>query len=182
MPPKSASSLGGTFQFKDGREFPDLIQTLYDYSTFQAALRCNLNNEDGESIAFHGTKGTMIVSGNTVTFKPQDTQPHPESYSIYGWPNDLRKQYLAEWEVEHPRTAPLAATAQTQTEVYEAPAGYSDTADHIANFFNAIRTRKPPVENEDFGNTASIACHMANHSFFKKTVSVWDSAAKKIKS
>jgi predicted dehydrogenase len=179
--PQSAYSIGGTFQFKDGRDFPDLIQTLYQYPDFQATLRCNQNNEDGEVIALHGTKGTLIVSGNTLTFKPQDTRPRPEGYSINGWPNDLRKQYLAEWAAEHPATAPLAASVDTEAEIYEAPPGYNDTADHIANFFNSIRTRKPPVENEDFGNTASIACHMANHSFFNKSVAVWNSATKKIK-
>ena len=181
-PPLSAHSTGGLFRFKDGREFPDLLQTLYEYPTFQAYLRCNQNNESGESIVFYGTKGTMTVSGNTVTYKPQDTAPHPEGYSIQGWPSDQRVQYLAQWQAEHPRPEPLTETVEPEAEIFQAPEGYNDTVDHVANFFNSVRTRKAPVENEVFGNSAAIACHMANQSYFSRNVAVWDNAARKIKS
>ena len=52
--------------------------------------------------------------------------------------------------------------------------------DHQANFYNAVRTRKPVVENEVFGNNAAIGCHLANFSYFNKCVAVWDPATKKI--
>jgi hypothetical protein len=42
---------GGLFHYKDGRDFPDLIETFYDYPNFCVALRCNLNNDHGESLA-----------------------------------------------------------------------------------------------------------------------------------
>ncbi len=61
------------------------------------------------------------------------------------------------------------------------PDGYSDLVDHEANFFNAVRSRKKVVENEEFGNNAAIGCHLANHSYFKETAAVWDPAGKKIK-
>ena len=60
------------------------------------------------------------------------------------------------------------------------PHGYSDTVDHQANFYNAVRTRKPVVENEVFGNNAAIGCHLANYSYFNKCVAVWDANSKKI--
>ncbi|MGA7319331.1 MAG: Gfo/Idh/MocA family oxidoreductase, partial [Candidatus Sulfotelmatobacter sp.] len=56
-----AQSSGGLFRWKDGRDFPDLIETLYDYPKFRVVLRCNLNNAGGEPIKFHGTKGTMEI-------------------------------------------------------------------------------------------------------------------------
>jgi len=181
-PPVRALSTGGLFHFKDGRDFPDLLQTLYEYPNFQAYLRCNQNNEAGENIVFRGTKGTMVVEYGKVTFTPQDTRPQPEGYSINGWPSDLRAQYLAQWQAEHPPTPPLESAVGVETEVFEVPSGYNDTVDHVANFFSSIRTRKPPVENEEFGNHAAIACHMANYSYFNKSVAVWDGAAKKIRS
>ena len=180
-PPLKAHSAGGLFHFKDGRDFPDLIQTIYEYPKFQAYVRCNLNNEAGEAIVFYGNKGTMTVSGNSVTFKPQDTTPHPEGYSIQGWPTDQRTQYLAQWSAEHPQPAPLTQSTELQTEIYQAPEGYNDTVDHVASFFRSVRTRTRPVENEEFGNSAAIACHMANASYFDKSVAAWDEAAKKIK-
>jgi predicted dehydrogenase len=175
-----AQSSGGLFHFKDGREYPDLIETTYDYPNFRVSLRCNLNNDGGEFIAFYGTKGTLLIKDSTLSFKPQDTRPQPEGYSIGGWPRELREQYLRQWRDEHPKTGALASQVDEEGETYAAPPGYSDTVDHEANFFNAVRTRKPVAENEMFGNHAAIGCHLANFAYFNQDVAIWDAAAKKI--
>ena len=179
-PALRAQSSGGLFHFKDGREFPDLIETLYDYPNCRVTLRCNLNNDGGEFIGFYGTKGTMIIKDATLSYKPQDTRPEPEGYSIFGWPAALRNQYLQKWHEDHPEPAALKWKIDDQTESYANPPGYSDTVDHQANFYSAVRTRKPVAENEVFGNHAAIGCHLANFSYFNKTVAVWDPATKKI--
>jgi predicted dehydrogenase len=176
-----AQSTGGIFRWKDGREFPDLIDTFYDYPNFRVAVRCNLNNEGGEFIGFYGTKGTIIIKDATLTYRPQDTKPQAESYSIYGWPKQLREEYLEDWRAKNPPPAALAASVEEEVETFVPPAGYSDLVDHQANFFNAVRTRKRVVENEEFGNNAAIGCHLANYSYFNKTVATWDTGAKKIK-
>ena len=175
-----AQSSGGLFHFKDGREFPDLIETVYDYPNFRVSLRCNLNNDGGEFIAFYGDQGTLIIKDSTLTFKPQDTRPEPESYSTYGWPRALREQYLKQWREEHPPAPALASHVDDQGESYTVPEGYSDVVDHQANFFNAVRTRKPVTENEVFGNHAAIGCHLASFAYFNKSIAVWDAGAKKI--
>jgi len=175
-----AQSSGGLFHFKDGREFPDLIETVYDYPNFRVSLRCNLNNEGGEFIAFYGTKGTLLIKDSTLTFTPQDTRPSPEGYSVFGWPKELREQYLKQWKEEHPKPAALASQLDEEGETYANPPGYSDTVDHQANFFSAVRSRKPVTENEIFGNHAAIGCHLSNFAYFNKSAAVWDPAAKKI--
>ena len=180
QPAQRAQSSGGLYHFKDGREFPDLIETLYDYPNFRVTLRCNLNNNGGEFIGFYGTKGTMIIKDSTLSYKPEDTRPEPEGYSIGGWPKDLRDQYLEKWHADHPEPEALRWKTDEQGETYTVPPGYSDTVDHQANFYNAVRTRKPVVENEIFGNNTSIGCHLANYSYFNKCVAVWDPSAKKI--
>jgi predicted dehydrogenase len=176
-----AQSTGGLFRWKDGRDFPDLIDTFYDYPNFRVAVRCNLNNDGGEFIGFFGTKGTMVIKDSTLTYTPQDTRPQPESYSIYGWPERLRQQYLEDWQAKHPLPTPLTSAVEGELETFTVPPGYSDLADHQANFFNAVRSRKRTVENEEFGNNAAIGCHLANYSYFNKTVATWDAAGKKIK-
>src|SRR5579863_5387851 len=176
-----AQSAGGLFRWKDGRDFPDLIETFYDYPNFRTYVRCNLNNEGGEFIGFYGTKGTMIIKDSSLTYTPQDTRPQPESYSIYGWPKRLRDEYLKQWAQEHPEPEPLHFSVDEEAESFTVPKAYSDVSDHQANFFNAVRTRKPVVENEIFGNNAALGCHLANYSYFNKTIAVWDAAAKKIK-
>jgi predicted dehydrogenase len=178
--PMRAQSSGGLFRWKDGRDFPDLIETLYDYPKFRVVLRSNLNNAGGEPIKFHGTKGTMEISGQTLTFTPQDSNPRPEGYSLKGWPARLRKEYLAKWAVEHPQPGPLDYQA-AEAETFSAPPEYSDVSAHQANFFNAVRTRRPTVENEEFGNHAAIGCHLANYAYFKNTIATWDAAAKTIR-
>ncbi len=175
-----AQSSGGLFHFKDGREFPDLIETIYDYPNFRVSLRCNLNNDGGEFIGFYGTKGTLIIKDSTLSYKPQDTRPEPEGYSIGGWPRALREQYLRQWREEHPPVAPFSSQVDEEAESYTLPPGYSDVVDHEANFFNAVRSRKPVTENEIFGNHSAVGCHLANFAYFNKSVAVWDAGAKKI--
>ena len=175
-----ARTTGGLFRWKDGRDFPDLIETLYDYPKFRVALRCNLNNAGGEPIRFYGTKGTMEDINQTLTFTPQDITPKPETYSVKGWPTRLRKQYQAQWDAEHPKPAPNDYQP-FEAETFTAPPGYSDVSAHEAVFFEAVRTRKPVVENEVFGNHAAIGCHLANYSYFKNTTATWDEASKTIR-
>jgi predicted dehydrogenase len=177
--PRRAQSAGGLFHFKDGRDFPDLIETFYDYPNFRLYLRCNLMNDQGDFIGFYGTKGTAILRGQTLSFTAQDTRPQPEGYSIYGWPEKLRDEYLANFKQEHPT---YNVKVDEATEMFGAPEGYSDLVDHQANFFQAVRTRKKVVENEEFGNNAALGCHLANYSYFQQTAAVWDAGAKKIRS
>jgi len=179
-PPLRAQSAGGLFRWKDGRDQPDLIWTLYEYPEFRVSVRCNLNNESPSDVTrIFGTKGTLEVRGETLTVTPQDTRPRPEGYSIYGWSERLRKEYLKQWQAEHPAPGNAAVVAEAQT--FRAPEGYEDQLDHMNNFFESVRTRRPAAEDAVFGNHTAIACHMANYSYFNKTVAVWSESAKAIK-
>jgi predicted dehydrogenase len=175
--PSRAYSTGSLTHFNDGRDFPDLLATLYDYPGVTVNLHCNQNNAAGEPIIFYGSEATMVINGNTLTVTPQDTRPQPEGYSLNGWTAAAKQQYMNEWHAAHP----AAPASLGEVESYTASPGYDDTADHIANFFRAVQTRERVVEDEVFGNHAAIACHMANHSYFHRTVATWDTAAKTIK-
>ena len=90
-PPDRAQSSGGIYHYNDGREFPDLLWTIYDYPHFQLVLRCNHNNSEvGEFFGFYGKKGTMIIHGSTLRVKPQGPYETAEDYSVLGWPKKLR--------------------------------------------------------------------------------------------
>lgn len=179
--PQRAQSTGGLFHYKDGRDFPDLIETFYDYPNFRVSLRCNLNNDQGEFFGFYGTQGTLIIKESTVSFTPQDTRPEPDGYDVMWWPEKLRNDYAAQWQAEHPSPSPLTSELDQQTEVFAVPPGYDDVVDHQANFFQAVRSRQRVVENEEFGNNAALGCHLANYAYFNRTAAVWDPAARKIK-
>jgi predicted dehydrogenase len=178
LAPSRAYSTGNLSHFKDGRDFPDMMSTLYDYPDVTVSLHCNQNNAAaGDQTIFYGKEATMTISGGTLTVAPQDTRPQPEGYSVGGWTAAARQQYLNEWHEANPAQAARLG----EVESYSATPGYDDTADHITNFFRAIETRKHVVEDEVFGNNAAIACHMSNHSYFQHNVAVWDAATKTIK-
>ncbi len=179
--PRRAFSTGGLFRWKDGRDAPDLIWTFYDYAAFRVGMRCNLNNESTEVTRIFGTKGTLEIKGGVLTVSPQKTEPKPEDYSIFGWPEKLRNQYLKEWHEQHPEPAPGKYKVEDQVQTFAAPGGYDDQLDHMHNFMESVRTRRPSVEDPVFGNHTAIACHMANYSYFNKTVAVWDEGSKNIK-
>ncbi|MGA8727755.1 MAG: Gfo/Idh/MocA family oxidoreductase [Terracidiphilus sp.] len=175
--PARAYSTGSLTHFKDGRDFPDLLATLYDYPNITVNLHCNQNNAAGDLTIFYGSEATMVIDGDTLTVTPQDTRPQPEGYSLNGWTVEAKQQYLKEWHAAHPATP----AQLDEVESYSATRGYDDTADHLANFFRAVETREHVVEDEVFGNNAAIACHMANHSYFHRNVATWDAAAQTIK-
>ncbi|WP_348263168.1 Gfo/Idh/MocA family oxidoreductase [Telmatobacter sp. DSM 110680] len=175
--PERAYSTGSLTHFKDGRDFPDLLVTLYDYPGVRVNMHCNQNNAAGDITIFYGKESTLTINGNTLTVTSQDTRPQPEGYALDGWTAETKKKYLDDWHAAHPQApAPLPAT-----ETYSAPQGSDDTADHLSNFFQAVVTREHVVEDEVFGNNCAIACHMANHSYFHKNVAMWDAASQTIK-
>lgn len=175
--PRRALSTGSLTHYRDGRDFPDLLATLYEYPDIVLSLHCNQNSASEEPIVFAGSEARMELVGNHLTVLPQDTRPRPESYSTDGWTTALKEQYLAEWHKAHPSLPPALEGAES----YALPPGYDDTAAHLANFFHAVVMRKPVVEDAVFGNHAAIACHMANYSYFRKAVATWDEASRSIK-
>jgi len=192
-PASRAFSTGGIYYYKDGRDFGDLQWTIYDYPKCQVVLRCNQNNKyEDQLFAFYGKKGTMFIrgagapaalgGGAAVSFRPEPSCHTREDYSIGSWPEEQRAEYVAAWNQEHPTPAPGHFNVESEEEVYAAPPGYSDLVDHLANFFQAVRTRNPVVENEVFGNNAALTgCHMSNFSYINKTVAVWNADAKGIR-
>jgi predicted dehydrogenase len=176
--PSRAYSTGSLTHYTDGRDYPDLMATLYDYPGVTVSLHCNQNNTNGETTVFYGRQATLTIAGNTLTVTPQDTRPQPEGYSLNGWTAAAKKRYQDEWRAAHTVPAPALDAAES----YTLPAGYDDTAAHIADFFHAVETREQPSENEDFGHHTAVACHMANHSYFNRVAAQWDEAAKTIRS
>jgi predicted dehydrogenase len=173
-----AYSSGGLYHYKDGRDFPDFLETIFDYPGMQVHVHCNQNNNDGgDTTSFYGSRGTMVVSGNTLTFTPQDTTPRFESYGWHGMTEAQTKLGMEEWNAEHKAPPPELE----EVESFTLPQGYDDTADHIANFFRAVETREHVVEDEVFGNNAAIGCHLANYSYFHRTIAAWDAATKTIR-
>jgi predicted dehydrogenase len=182
-PPQKAVSSGGLYRWKDGRDEPDLIWTLYTFPGITVSVRCNLNNSSqGGDTRVYGTKGTLLIhSEDAVTFIPQDTNSQPERYSVDGWPRKLREEYWAQWRKENP-APPLDSLAVVEdSHTFRAPDDYDEDLAHMENFLTAVKTRKPCNEGPVFANWTAISCHMANHSYANKAEAVWDEQARTIR-
>ncbi len=81
----------------------------------------------------------------------------------------LLEEYRSKYPTSHPEGAPKAGY-----EKFVAPAGYSDSYDHFKNFFEAVRTRKPVVEDAVFGFRAAGAALLGNLSMERGAVVHWD--------
>ncbi|MGA2871900.1 MAG: Gfo/Idh/MocA family oxidoreductase, partial [Verrucomicrobiota bacterium] len=52
--PARAYSTGGLFRWKDGRDQPDVLDTLYDYPNCRVNIHCSSNSNAGERTIFYG--------------------------------------------------------------------------------------------------------------------------------
>jgi hypothetical protein len=58
--------------------------------------------------------------------------------------------------------------------MFTAPQRYNSTDDHFRNFFEAMRTRRPVVEDAVFGLRAAGPALLANESYFENRAIRWD--------
>ena len=157
---------------------PDVHAALYEYPQFPVFIRMTLNTETPEVTRFLGTKGVIEILDGQLTLSTQrgmDTQP---GWYYRSFPKAMREQYERDW---HAKNDSILAQEVTETTKYRPPDGYSETREHLRCFFDAVRTRKPVIEDATFGNHTAIACHMANHAYFKKTIALWDASTRSIR-
>src|SRR3954469_2057164 len=176
-PPKQAAAVGGMRHWKDGRNMPDVHSVVYYFGDLPVYMRLNLACEMPETYRIQGSRGLLEVTGSTVTFTPQlgiDTYP---CYYTGSFPRAMREEYEKQWHAEN--DAKLAKVPAQESVTYRM-ADFDDTRPHLANFFDAVRVRRPVVEDVVFGNNAALACHMANESYFRKNSVTWDEGTKKI--
>ena len=177
-PPRQAAAVGGIRHWKDGRNMPDVHGVVYYYGDLPVYMRLNLATEMPETYRIQGSRGLLEVTGSTVSFTPQlgiDTYP---SYYTGSFPRAMREEYLKRWHAENDEK--LAKLPPQESVTYRMN-DFDDIRPHLANFFDAVRTRRPVVENALFGHNAALACHMANESYFRKTAVRWDEASKTIR-
>jgi len=166
--PDQATTIAGIYRWKDGRDMPDVQSTVLQYGKVPVSVRLTLATETPETTRIMGTKGIIEIANRSVTYIPQlgiDTAP---SYYSQSFPSAMRAVYDREW---HAKNDPiLAEHPLDEVTVYRGPS-WDDLRPHLAVFFDAVRTRKPVVEDVVFGHHAAAACHMANASYFEgKTI------------
>jgi predicted dehydrogenase len=186
--PTRVFATGGLRFWKDGRDVPDVMLGIYDYPetkdhpAFNLALRVNFVNGAGETSGFRfvGSEGILTVDdGVTVAKQPAETEP---GYMIDTFPKAVQEKFLEEYRKKYPQQRPTAdAIRPKDQDEYLPPRGYNDHLDHHRVFFEAVRSRKPVVEDAVFGLRAAGPALLSNVSYFEQRVINWDAQNMQVK-
>jgi predicted dehydrogenase len=179
--PTRALATAGLRFWKDGRDAPDVMLGLFDYREgFNLSLRVNFvdGGEESEGLIFTGAEGTMEIAGNTVSLSRTPLEKEPGltvGTFTEAMQKRIRESYREKYPVSHPSGPPSAGY-----EKYVAPEGYRDSYDHFKNFFAAVRSRQPVVEDAVFGFRAAGAALLSNLSLDRGAAVKWDPDAMKL--
>lgn len=179
--PTRGMATGGLRFWKDGRDAPDVMLGLFDYREgFNLSLRVNFvdGGEESEGLIFTGSEGTMEIAGHSVSVArvPREKEP---GLTVSTFAESMQRRIEDAYGQKYPRTHPTGEPA-TGFEKFVTPEGYSDSYDHFKNFFEAVRTRKPVVEDAVFGYRAAGAALLSNLSMEKGAIMHWDPDAMKL--
>jgi len=177
-PPAQAFAVGGIRRWKDGRNMPDVHAVLYYFGDLPVYMRLNLGTAMPETYRFQGSKGVLEVTGSTLSFTPQSGKDEYPSYYTGSYPKALRDAYVTKWHQDNDPA--LGQAPMPETIAFKGP-DWDQLRPHLATYFDAVRARKPVVEDVVFGHHAALACHMANESYFRKSVVTWDAGTQSIK-
>ena len=183
--PVRVMSTGGLRYWKDGRDVPDVMLGIYEYPKtathpgFNLSLKVNFADGGGgeEGFRFVGSEAVMTIGrGVTITRKPLAKEP---GLSTNTFPKTMQDAIQKEYRAKYPEN--LKELNSTREEVYVTTQGYSDLVDHLANFLDAVRTRKPVTEDALFGFRAAGPALLTNLSYFKGRSYEWDPEEVKLK-
>ena len=188
--PEKIYASGQLCYWKDGRNVPDVMTAIMQYpqttehSPFQLTLQVNfVSGTDGsETTRFVGDEGTIVINGDGLTVHHSKM---PEAPGIGGWDalttypeamqETLKKQYNQKYTAEQQRRK------NEPDIVYKEPDNYDAHLQHHINFFDSVRTGKPPVEDAVFGFRAAAPALACNESYFKNKIIHWDPVEMKTK-
>lgn len=173
--PTRAMATGGLRFWKDGRDADDVMLGLFDYPQgFNLALRVNFvdGGEESEGLTFTGSEGTLEIAFNTLTIARTPREKQPGTF-VNSFTEAMQKQILDAYHRKYPASHP-SDPPSVAFEKYVAPEGYRDSYDHFKNFFAAVRSRQPVVEDAIFGYRAAGAALLSNLSLDRGSVVKWD--------
>jgi predicted dehydrogenase len=157
--PISAMSHGGVFAWHDGRENADTFHALLEYPKgFLVSYSTSFGNDAPSFTRYMGKKATLINVGGEGSPRYQlieEKGTHEDDASI----DEKRKSnyILLPGEKEVP------------------PMGIDDlTTEHMANWFECMRTRQQPHCTVHEGYAHSVACMMAAESYWTGRKVFWD--------
>ena len=180
--PERVYATGGVRFWQDGRDAADVMLAVLDYPktdahpAFTLTLKVNLasgGSAENFGFRFVGSEGVMQTGFTTVTVSrtPRETEP---GYTVDTFAQATQDRFLREYREKYPPRAPNSGSIRPAAEHrYTAPSGYSAHRDHHINFFNAVRSRKPFLEDGVFGFRAAGPALLCNVSLAERRPCGW---------
>lgn len=176
--PTRIMTTGGLRYWKDGRDAADVMLGLYSYPKterhpeFTLSLKVNFADHAGgeEGFRFLGTEAVMTVAQGAVTVARRAREREP-GYTIDTFPKAAQEAFLKDYKTKYPASEELGSASE---ERYVAPRGYSEQDHHFRNFIEAVRSRKPVVEDAVFGLRAAGPALLSNTSLRESRPVAWN--------
>lgn len=165
---RSVASAGGRFCLRDNGQTPDTQDALFDLGDWTAtwSLREGSRGSTPEyPLEFFGTKGSLGISrgGFTITGDPEI-------------PPENQIPQFADHPVGGPKTVSVTGPRRTKTESIadKSGDGRAQFRDHVRDFLDCLRSRRPPISDLASAHRVSVACHLANLSLRTGRMLKWD--------
>ena len=178
--PERIWATGGLHYWKDGRDVPDVMLGLFDYpktdkhAPYHVTLRVSfIAGQNSQGFRFVGSEGILTFGpdGLTLSKRPHESEP---GISVEMFSKAMQEAWIKNYRQKYPlqpvTSETMRPTVDEKFPVTERDAQYA----HHANFINAVRTRKPVVEDAEFGLRAAAPAVLANTSYFEKRPINWD--------
>jgi predicted dehydrogenase len=175
--PARIYAMGGVRYWKDGRDAPDVVLALMDYPGFTFALRVNLASgaapPEQFGLKFVGSEGTMEVSMAAVTLSrtPRESEP---GMTVDSFSHADRKRITEEYRKKYPVKSGADGMTAGAVDRFAPPRSHNAHRDHIQNWLQAIRTRKPFFEDAVFGARTAGPSLAVNLSLDRGAPVRWD--------
>jgi predicted dehydrogenase len=179
--PNRIYSTGGLRYWNDGRDVPDTMFAVIEYPKspshpeFTFAMRVNFKSSEPEErfgFKFVGSEGTILTDVRSVTISKRPRAAEP-GYTIDTFAKEQQTAFLREYRKQYPWREQTVDTLDSTGE-QRWVSSRDAHRDHIRNFINAVRTRKPHFEDSTFGFRAAGPALLCNTSYFEKRICTWD--------
>jgi predicted dehydrogenase len=157
--PRSAVAHGGVFAWPDGRENADTFHALLEYPKgFLVSYATSFGNDSPSFTRYMGKKATLVNIGGEGSPRYQVI----EEKGTHESDPDIDRQREAKYLLLPGETEPP-------------PMGIDDLSlEHMANWFECLRSRQQPHCTVEEGFAHSVACMMATESYWSGGRAYWD--------
>ena len=163
--PESVQGTGGIYRFDDGREVPDHVYTTWEYPGGRTAVFSSIESNafDHYYEAFFGTKGTLILQGESEAYLFDEGTGQPAATGIQVTPRGSGPAL----EASESRVADAAGRGQAST----SSSGDRLVAyrNEISGFCSAVRTGRPLLCGPERAMGSARACLAAFDAVDRKT-------------